>query len=88
MGTSFAVVISIVMEANMSDDQTRQNPDINSFINEDDGDESGTDQGKGDTATESIPVPPGTHPPQPIEEPPGSGGPPSGDVDDSPKQIV
>ena len=35
-----------------------------------------------------IPVPPDAKPVAPIEEPPGSEGPPVGDVDDSPKQIA
>ncbi|HKP70032.1 MAG TPA: hypothetical protein VJV05_12160 [Pyrinomonadaceae bacterium] len=35
-----------------------------------------------------IPVPPDVKPTVPIEEPPGSDGPPVGDVDDSPKQIA
>lgn len=64
----------------MSDGQRDQNPDVNSYTPDA---EPGDDQGD-----EDIPVPPDTTPPASIEEPPGHDGPPVGDVDDSPKQIV
>ena len=77
--------------------QREQNPDVNSRQPAADPAEdtgatndprnSGTDieRGRGDDV---IPVPPDVKPTAPIEEPPGSDGPPVGDVDDSPKQIV
>lgn len=77
--------------------QREQNPDVNSY-NPD------TDPGEVPGVTDSpnrpgsdiergrdedvIPVPPDVKPVAPIEEPPGTGGPPVGDVDDSPKRIA
>lgn len=71
----------------MSHDQSRYNPDVNTFIIDDD--ETGN-AGNSDsnTSVEDIPVPPDTDPSAPIEEPPRPDGGPTGDLDDSPKQIV
>ena len=73
----------------MNSDQTRQNPDVNTFnIDETDpGEQPGNESGS-DGTTEDIPVPPDTEQRVPIEEPPGAAGPPVGDVDDSPKRIA
>ena len=80
----------------MSIIQREHNPDVNSYIPDVDPAETpGTSDGTGDGADniegnpkDDIPVPPGTERKAPVEEPPGSGGPPVGDVDDSPKRIV
>lgn len=70
----------------MNDSQRPQNPDVNSYQ---------PDTGPGETTTSNekkdqdvIPVPPDATPAAPVEEPPGSDGPPVGDVDDSPKRIA
>ena len=70
----------------MNDSQRPQNPDVNSYQ---------PDTGPGETPTSSekkdqdvIPVPPDATRIAPVEEPPGSDGPPVGDVDDSPKRIA
>ena len=76
----------------MNDSQRPQNPDVNSYQ---------PDTGPGETPTSNpssgieekkdqdvIPVPPDATPAAPVEEPPGSDGPPVGDVDDSPKRIA
>lgn len=74
-------------------DPRAQNPDVNSRQPASDPGESpgstnsNTDVERGpDDST--IPVPPDAQPRAPIEEPPGTDGPPVGDVDDSPKQIA
>lgn len=79
----------------MNDSQRSQNPDVNSYQ---------PDSGPGETPSSNetpspsgveetkeqdvIPVPPDATPAAPVEEPPGSDGPPVGDVDDSPKRIA
>ena len=70
----------------MNESQRSQNPDVNSYQ---------PDAGPGETPTSGdkkdqdvIPVPPDATPSAPVEEPPGSDGPPVGDVDDSPKRIA
>lgn len=69
-----------------SKDQREQNPDVNSYNPDvDPGEDPGTSD---DSDDDGAPVPPDTTPPVPIEEPPGSDGPPVGDVDDSPKRIA
>jgi hypothetical protein len=72
----------------MSSEQSRQNPDVNTFIIDDEGDQSETPNRDGESDTERVPVPPGSQPSAPIEEPPNTGGAPMGDVDDSPKRIA
>jgi hypothetical protein len=81
----------------MVNEQREQNPDVNSY-NPDAGqteDPSPTDRPHGTptdiergTQDDVIPVPPDTAPTVPVEEPPGTDGPPVGDVDDSPKKIA
>lgn len=78
-------------------DQREQNPDVNSrqppadpaedpaVTNDSRDPGSDIERGRDDQV---IPVPPDSRPASPIEEPPGSSGPPVGDVDDSPKQIA
>ncbi len=75
--------------------QTEQNPDVNSRNPDPNAGESETptaEPGRSDIEsppdTDTIPVPPDVKPTAPVEEPPGTGGPPIGDVDNSPKQIV
>lgn len=79
----------------MASEQREQNPDVNSYQpdvepgegpNSPDG-RTSTDVER-DRDTDVIPVPPDAKPAAPVEEPPGSDGPPVGDVDDSPKQIA
>ena len=80
----------------MNDSQRSQNPDVNSY-------KPDTGPGETSTTTDTsnpssgveekkdqdvIPVPPDASPSAPVEEPPGSDGPPVGDVDDSPKLIA
>ena len=72
----------------MNSDQQRQNPDVNTFNIDGEGDEDSNSNDSGGTSSEEIPLPPDTEPNAPVEEPPGSGGPPVGDVDDSPKRIA
>lgn len=78
-------------------DQREQNPDVNSrqpaadpaedsSVTNDPRD-PGSDVERG-TDDQGIPVPPDSRPSAPVEEPPESGGPPVGDVDDSPKRIA
>ena len=81
----------------MSGVQREQNPDVNSYQPDVD---PGTDTDVTDQSEDKdrgieqpptddvIPVPPGVEPSAPVEEPPGTGGPPVGDVDDSPKRIT
>jgi hypothetical protein len=75
----------------MSAIQREQNPDVNSYNPDLDPGES-TDTSKptdGQHGDEDvIPVPPDTRPAAPVEAPPGTDGPPVGDVDDSPKRIA
>ena len=77
--------------------QREQNPDVNSRQPAaDPGEDPGITSDPRDRIADIergsdddvIPVPPDVHPTAPIEEPPGSDGPPVGDVDDSPKQIA
>jgi hypothetical protein len=70
----------------MRDQQTRNNPDVNTFIIDEDGDET-NDSGRNESI-EDIPLPPDSEPSAPVEEPPGSAGTPIGEVDDSPKKIA
>jgi len=68
-------------------DEQRSNPDVNTFnIDPDPGEQPSSGNDEADPA-DSIPVPPDVAPPHPVEEPPDN-KPPTGDVDDSPKQIV
>ena len=81
----------------MNDSQRSQNPDVNSYQpdsgpaetpSSDDKSNprsSGVEENKG---RDVIPLPPDATPAAPVEEPPGSDGPPVGDVDDSPKRIA
>ena len=83
-------------EETMRIDQREQNPDVNSYNpsidpGEDPGATERPPEGPGveqKPETDIIPVPPDAAPNAPIEEPPGTGGPPVGDVDDSPKRIA
>jgi hypothetical protein len=71
-------------------EQREPNPDVNSY-NPDDGsveDPIPTDDSSEKDDGDGVPVPPDFRPVVPIEEPPGSSGPPMGDVDDSPKRIA
>jgi hypothetical protein len=76
--------------------QREQNPDVNSRTPAADPAENpgATDSSRDNTDIERgrdqpvIPVPPDAEPTAPIEEPPGTDGPPVGDVDDSPKRIA
>lgn len=80
----------------MQTTQREQNPDVNSYSPDTDSiEDPGT--GKDDKPLtdversqdkDVIPVPPDATPAVPVEEPPGTDGPPVGDVDDSPKQIA
>ena len=81
----------------MRENQREQNPDVNSYNPDiDPGENPGVTIDRKNPASniererddDVIPVPPDSAPPAPIEEPPGRDGPPVGDVDDSPKQIV
>ena len=80
----------------MTTDQREQNPDVNSRQPEaDPAEQAPTTPDSRDNVTDvergrqdEIPVPPDVRPTAPIEEPPGTEGPPVGDVDDSPKQIA
>lgn len=81
----------------MSVNQREPNPDVNTFIpGEDSGGEDPNSPERDNNTTDVerrhdepvIPVPPDAQPTAPIEEPPGSDGPPVGDVDDSPKKIA
>ena len=77
--------------------QREQNPDVNSrqpaanpaedpgIINDSRDRTADIERGRDDDV---IPVPPDVKPTAPIEEPPGTDGPPVGDVDDSPKRIA
>ena len=76
--------------------QREQNPDVNSrqpaanpaedsVVDDTRDPASDIERGRDDDV---IPVPPDVRPTAPIEEPPGSDGPPVGDVDDSPKRIA
>lgn len=76
--------------------QREQNPDVNSY-NPDDSQTENNSTGDRDNKSSDIeggrqddviPVPPDVGPTAPVEEPPGSDGPPVGDVDDSPKRIA
>lgn len=75
--------------------QNEQNPDVNTPYPDDSEPETGP-SGAGSPRTnverpgddETAPVPPDQRPAAPVEEPPGGGKPPVGDVDDSPKRIV
>ena len=64
----------------MNISQREQNPDVNSYNPDVEPGEAPDD--------DVIPVPPDVEGTAPIKEPPGSGGPPVGDVDDSPKRIA
>ena len=81
----------------MTNQQREQNPDVNS--RQPDADPGENPSIVGDTKNRIddiergpddniIPVPPDVAPNAPIEEPPGTDGPPVGDVDDSPKKIA
>lgn len=81
----------------MSENQREQNPDVNSYNPDiEPGESPGVTNDRKDPTSniergrddDVIPVPPDSAPSAPIEEPPGSDGPPVGDVDDSPKQIA
>lgn len=77
-------------------EQREQNPDVNSYNPDaDPGEDSGTSNDSEESndierpgGDGSVPLPPDTMPSAPVEEPPGSDGPPVGDVDDSPKRIA
>ena len=79
----------------MENDQREQNPDVNSYSPDTGqteeplptGDGGRTDVERG-SQDDVIPVPPDVRPTAPVEEPPGTEGPPVGDVDDSPKKIA
>lgn len=80
----------------MQTTQREQNPDVNSYKPDADPSE-GSGTGTADTPSSDIergqgkdviPVPPDAKPAAPVEEPPGTDGPPVGDVDDSPKRIA
>lgn len=77
--------------------QRTQNPDVNSYSPDTEPGEGGgpanrNDSGSGDIergkVDEVLPIPPGSKPAAPVEEPPESGNVPVGDVDDSPKRIA
>ena len=79
----------------MSNLQREQNPDVNSYNpdvppgedpNSKDRDDGSDVERRNDDSV--IPVPPDATPAAPVEEPPGTGSAPVGDVDDSPKRIV
>ncbi|HEX6126857.1 MAG TPA: hypothetical protein VFZ23_15900 [Pyrinomonadaceae bacterium] len=81
----------------MKPEQREQNPDVNSYNPDiDPGEDPGITDSTGDRPADIergrdddvIPVPPDVGRTNPIEEPPGTGGPPVGDVDDSPKRIA
>ena len=78
----------------MNDSQREQNPDVNSYQPDTGPAETPTDTSNPGSGVEEkreqdvIPVPPDATPAAPVEEPPGSDGPPVGDVDDSPKRIA
>ncbi len=77
--------------------QRTQNPDVNSYNpgaepteSSDTPDNRNNDSNDVERPrdTDVIPVPPDARPGAPVEEPPGTDGPPVGDVDDSPKRIA
>ena len=70
----------------MAIEQRTTDPDVNSFnIGETDPGDGSGDNGD---STEDVPTTP-NRPVVPVEEPPGTGGPPAGDdVDESPKKIA
>ncbi len=80
----------------MTSAQRGQNPDVNTYYPDvEPGDDPGVTDGGSDSSDierqkddETNPVPPNSTPPVPVEEPPGEGSPPVGDVDDSPKRIA
>lgn len=81
----------------MKGEQREQNPDVNSYNPDmDPGEDPGVTDGRNEPSNDVergrtddvIPVPPDVEPVAPVEEPPGSDGPPVGDVDDSPKRIA
>jgi hypothetical protein len=75
--------------------QRDQNPDVNSRVPTADPAENPRPDSQDRTTDDVergrdepvIQVPPDAQPAAPVEEPPGTGGPPVGDVDDSPKRI-
>ena len=78
-------------------EQREQNPDVNSYNPDiDPGEEPGVTDSRNEPSSniergrdeDVIPVPPDVGRIAPVEEPPGTGGPPVGDVDDSPKRIA
>lgn len=76
--------------------QREQNPDVNSYRPDADPSEGAGTRTSETPSTDVerpqdkdvIPVPPDAKPSSPVEEPPGTEGPPVGDVDDSPKRIA
>jgi len=80
----------------MTVNQREQNPDVNSYNPEDGQTENPAPSDRSNDQSDiervhpdkGVPVPPDVEPTAPIEEPPGSDGPPVGDVDDSPKRIA
>jgi hypothetical protein len=73
----------------MNHSQRSQNPDVNSYQPDSGSVETPTSPGaEEDIEQNDTPLPPDTTPAAPVEEPPGSDGPPMGDVDDSPKRIA
>ena len=80
----------------MQTEQREENPDVNTYHPDIDPGEGDVTGGRGAPNTDVegppdrdvIPVPPDAGPVAPVEEPPGTDGPPVGDVDDSPKKIA
>jgi hypothetical protein len=81
----------------MNDSQRPQNPYVNSYQPDSGPAETPSSDEPTNPASSGveekgeqdvIPVPPDATPAAPVEEPPGSDGPPVGDVDDSPKRIA
>jgi hypothetical protein len=76
--------------------QREQNPDVNSYKPDvDPAEDTGARRSEAPVTdverpqdNDVIPVPPDAQPAAPVEEPPGTDGPPVGDVDDSPKRIA
>jgi hypothetical protein len=89
------VAVAVCMK-NIQTTQREPNPDVNSYNPDVDPSENGETTRDGDSTTnieggqdrDVIPVPPDATPSAPVEEPPGTDGPPVGDVDDSPKRIA
>lgn len=73
----------------MQDIQNMPDPDVNDYDpSYDPGAERGTPETPGDSSDIEVPVPPDSERRSPVEEPPGDGKSPIGDVDNSPEILA